>query len=118
MPFAFAAARKIIKNSSIALLLNLFGQLIDFKLLLFIIISPILSPHWDLIFLRVILPPIFFKIFNAPSRVGFKFTDLILSWEFLLNKVSTIKNEAEEKSPPTLKLNALKSFCPSIEIRF
>ena len=37
--------------------------------------------------------------------------------ELKANKVSKIKNEAEEKSPLTFKSNALKSFCPSIAIR-
>ena len=47
---------------------------------------------------------------TTTGYLGLRFTDFILSREFLLNKVSKIKNEAEEKSPPTFKLNALKSF--------
>ena len=45
MPFAFAAAKNIIKNSSIALALRFEGQLIAFNdLVLFTKISEIFSP--------------------------------------------------------------------------
>ena len=91
IPFALAAIKKIIKNSSIALLLNFAGQFIDFIILgELTFISDIFSPLYFLILLNLNLIPIRFKISIAPNLVIFTFTFFIFIWDFFVRIVKAI----------------------------
>ena len=112
-PFDFAAIKKINKNSSIALLFSVSGQLIELNCLqLFIFISPIVRLYIIFLFKILIFAFILFKILIIPIREGFTFTFFINNSEFLDKRVNTIKNEAELISPGNLYSNDLYLFFP------
>ena len=103
MPLAFAATKKIIKNSSIALLFSFVGQFIALRLLALLIKrSEIFSPLYTFCFLNIISAPILFKILITPILEGLTFTSFISSFEFFDRIVKTIKKALELISPGIL----------------
>ena len=101
IPFALAAIRKIIKNSSIADEFKLFGHLNALSFfVLFTKISPINSPLYFFIF-NFYVAFILFKICKIPVLVSLIFTSFINKEEFLASNVNTKKDE-ELISPGTL----------------
>ena len=103
IPVDLHAIKKINKNSSIAELFKLFGQLIDLKyLLLSTLISPIIHLYNFFYLTILILAFILFKIFKIPILDGFILMFLINNSEFFDNNVRTIKKDAELMSPGIL----------------
>ena len=102
VPFAFAAIKKITKNSSIAALFKDEGQL---KPLIFFelstTMSEVSSPLYIFLFFKLILQFILFKIVIIPVRLLLIFIFLILILEFFERAVKTIKKALELISPGT-----------------